>query len=164
MHGLKHYIAGDWHEHRKWQVNDCTVVQVGALCPTGWNNPGHTGYGSLICITDGVYSRIEIKGPRFIHGASREDVLKEVLKAKRAGNTPYVKAACPAFEDPALEGAYIDWAPAIVKAQGAVRVAAEHLKSATTLQECFHSYVEADDTIPQEMKADVLRTIEGLMG
>lgn len=163
MHGVDYYVAGDWHEHKHWEKGGKHIIQVGALVPTGWNNPGHYGFGSLIVIDDDGWRREVIPGPRFLHCGGQEDMLKDVRRAKKRGDTPYIKAACPEFEDPALEGCFIEWAPVLAKAEGAVRVAAQHLQSASTLEECLHSYVDADETIADDMKDAVLAKLKELM-
>lgn len=163
LHGVDYYVAGDWHVHKHWEKGGKHIIQVGALVPTGWNNPGHYGYGSVIVIDDNGWRREQVPGPRFIYSASREDVIKDVRRAKKRGDVPYVKASCPAFEDPELEGAHMEWAPVIEKAAAAVQVAAAHLQSASTLDECMHLYVTNDSTIPDEMKDDVLGLLGELM-
>jgi calcineurin-like phosphoesterase family protein len=67
-------VSGDWHDHRVYEhfrVADGSVtkiVQCGALAPTGWDNPGMGGYGSVISWRGGLTNicRIEIPGPRFL--------------------------------------------------------------------------------------------------
>jgi len=163
MHGVKVYVAGDWHEHKHWCQDDMSIVQCGALCPTGWNNPGHYGYGSVIFTDGATWRREVVNGPRFLYGGTEDDVLTEVRKALKRGDTPYLKAACAAFEHEGLAGAKLEWSPAIARAEGAVRVAAEHLKSTETLDECVASYVQADELIPEDMKPDVLQFLTELM-
>ncbi len=60
--------AGNWHEHQSWTVGDAEIVQCGALVPTGFDNPGTSGYGSLIVYdtVNAKWSRTEIDGPRFL--------------------------------------------------------------------------------------------------
>lgn len=74
--GLAAIVAGNWHNHRIWQTPDCAVVQCGALCPTGWDNPGTTDYGKVTLLTFKVGTGgyflgpeievHEIPGPRFV--------------------------------------------------------------------------------------------------
>jgi DNA repair exonuclease SbcCD nuclease subunit len=67
-HGIDAVVAGNWHSHKTW--DDGAIVQIGALVPTGWDNPGLDGYGSLIVVeTHGdvvSVDRREIPGPRFV--------------------------------------------------------------------------------------------------
>lgn len=47
------WLSGDWHSRKVWERGGVTVAQVGALCPTGFDNPGLTGYGSVWTFEDG---------------------------------------------------------------------------------------------------------------
>lgn len=165
MHGVKVYVAGDWHEHKKWSKGDMHIVQCGALVPTGWNNPGQYGYGSVIFVDTETWTweRQVVNGPRFVFAAAEEDVRKEVRRAVGRGDTPFVRTTCAEFTDESLAGAVIDWSPAIEKAEGAVQVAAEHLKSAETLDEALSLYVDNDAGIPDALKDLVKDKIAELM-
>lgn len=66
--GVPLCLAGNWHDHRTWTTEHGTVVQVGALVPTGFDNPGLDGYGGVI-IVDTDSMRVEtifLEGPRFV--------------------------------------------------------------------------------------------------
>lgn len=68
-------LCGNWHNHRIWKRDDMTVIQVGALVPTGHDNPGRD-YGYVVDIrrgqpsgappAAGLYSIKQIDGPRFL--------------------------------------------------------------------------------------------------
>jgi DNA repair exonuclease SbcCD nuclease subunit len=63
-YNITHAFAGNWHKHQTW-LND-TVIQTGALVPTGWNNPGGDEYyGSLIIFDGESVVRKVIAGPRY---------------------------------------------------------------------------------------------------
>jgi hypothetical protein len=82
-HGIKRVFAGNWHSYRHWSFDggDIQICQVGALVPTGWDNPGLAGYGGLVGMdADLQVLRLEIAGPRFVNVHSHED-LTEVLLA-----------------------------------------------------------------------------------
>ncbi len=64
--GFSTVVAGNWHDHRSWAVGKTAVVQVGALVPTGWDNPGLVGYGSLVSVGPDGWAREELPGPRFV--------------------------------------------------------------------------------------------------
>lgn len=73
QHGIDDCASGDWHGHRLWKLGGHSITQIGALCPTGWDNPGLEGYGSLIhWHLDGHFEREEIPGPRFLDGDGPE--------------------------------------------------------------------------------------------
>jgi DNA repair exonuclease SbcCD nuclease subunit len=65
-YGIDDCAAGDWHEHKMWQLGGHRVTQIGALAPTGWDNPGLKGYGSLIKWDAEGFHRQEVPGPRFV--------------------------------------------------------------------------------------------------
>lgn len=94
-------LAGDWHAHRRWRGGVAQeVTQVGALCPTGWDNPGLDGYGTLMVIDldEPDVSRgtqvVEIGGPRFV-SADSPAALYELLNSRPAVHAVHaiVKAA-----------------------------------------------------------------------
>lgn len=84
QYNIKAVFAGNWHERKVWLGDTPApaepdadyplagrgplVVQVGTLCPTGFDNPGLRNYGSLlIWDTEAqVLSVREIPGPRFL--------------------------------------------------------------------------------------------------
>ena len=72
-HRLTTIAAGNWHTHRVFQLptpDFAQAVQIGTLCPTGWDNPGLEAYGTMPILVDGVFKPtnvITIPGPRFIN-------------------------------------------------------------------------------------------------
>lgn len=65
-HGITHVAAGNWHERKEWVQSGVHVIQVGALVPTGFDNPGPTGYGTALIWDGQDFSYTELPGPRFI--------------------------------------------------------------------------------------------------
>jgi hypothetical protein len=87
-HGVSFAAAGDFHEYKLWSEKPW-VIQIGALCPTGWRDQGYEQYGSL-CIWDSKeksYERHVIPGPRFLLNPRAHDL----VVAKRAGHKIYVR-------------------------------------------------------------------------
>lgn len=77
-------LAGDWHERKVWKdQGKATVMQLGALCPTGWDNPGLAGYGTLAVIEHGkLLGWEELPGPRFVKcTAAALEVMSEHARA-----------------------------------------------------------------------------------
>lgn len=65
--GFTHCYAGNWHNYKRWDLHGCTVVQCGALAPTGFDNPGLLPYGGLLeHRSDGKIIRHVVAGPRFV--------------------------------------------------------------------------------------------------
>ena len=71
--------AGNWHGRRDWMLDGCHILQVGALCPTGFDNPGFEGYGTVAWWNTqaGVWKWKEIAGPRFIRHIPTAGELKK---------------------------------------------------------------------------------------
>jgi len=66
--GAQMAVAGNWHGHFRWQLPGVEAVQVGALAPTGWDNPGLDGYGRVEFWPPGPgRSGVEVAGPRFLN-------------------------------------------------------------------------------------------------
>lgn len=63
---IRYVFSGDWHSRKVWEFPEVTIVQVGALVPTGFNNPGLTGYGSLWELSAAGLVLHELPGPRFV--------------------------------------------------------------------------------------------------
>ena len=81
---------GDWHERKVFKRGDLVIEQVGALVPTGWDNPGPDfGYLTLYDTEAGTSTVHKFGGPRFYNVASVEEAAE--LKAKGA----YVKLSAP---------------------------------------------------------------------
>jgi len=90
-------VAGNWHGRHEVLPG---VWQCGALVPTGFDNPGWTGYGSLLIYDGRRVQAAELDGPRFIkvYGvAGAREALD--LKEDRADSYPvYLSIRCAADE------------------------------------------------------------------
>ena len=98
---IKAICLGDWHQRRLWmdgksrgsapdapiQIGtdaEHVILQGGALCPTGFDNPGLRGYGTL-AIWDTDEHRLswqELPGPRFCIARSDEEERAIVEEAR----------------------------------------------------------------------------------
>lgn len=98
QHKLSLWFSGDWHTHAVFPSPGFTAVQIGALTPTGFNNPGMNGYGSVIIVdTDTMrWARIEVPGPRFVY-TKRAD-LSDIPPRGTFNTHTYVKLAEPSPE------------------------------------------------------------------
>jgi hypothetical protein len=62
-HGVTYAFAGNWHDHKIIG----NIHQIGALCPTGFNNPGPDyGYMAVLDTETRKVSYETIEGPRFL--------------------------------------------------------------------------------------------------
>ena len=72
QYGFAAWVSGDWHEHTEFKgalVSAARIIQIGALAPTGFDNPG-AGYGYALDFylhdQDGLELLTKrIPGPRF---------------------------------------------------------------------------------------------------
>ena len=109
--GLARVFCGDWHKHREWEPTPAEPVegvatpesrstyieQIGALSPTGFDNPGFVGYGNVTRLdTESVIAHREIPGPRFLRYQARADFSRRRWDiAATAGHTVFVSALLP---------------------------------------------------------------------
>lgn len=141
-------FAGNWHDRRTWED---TVFQVGALCPTGFDNPGREGYGGLAIYdsSSGDVKEFEIPGPRFltaVKGTPLDDI-----KSKN-GNKSYVRFKCEPSEAAEVKAhaVALEEAGTIHKAmvmldraqqEAAAKKAAEEVRKTDTLADALTAYV-----------------------
>jgi len=140
-------FAGNWHDHRKWHqewldqhadsasgerrarkgkgTHTLDIVQCGALVPTGWDNPGVKGYGTVVIWDEGNIEIVELPGPRFVKPASNQEALDAIAEAEAAGCRIYV-----------------DDIPDRAVSKAAAREAALAARSADTLDEALSAFVE----------------------
>lgn len=71
-HGVQAVVSGDWHVQQSWTRHGVQVAQVGALVPTGWDNPGLDGYGGLVTWDGCELRTYQLPGPRFLAATSVE--------------------------------------------------------------------------------------------
>lgn len=167
-HHFDAVFAGNWHDQRVWENK---IFQLGALAPTGFDNPGLNGYGGL-----GIYDSstkktelIEIPGPRFItvdlDGHGLEDVDEEM------GHILFGRFACIPSDVAATkewgqklkdEGVVEEFILRLDKTvqEQAARRAAQEVRKASTLKEAIVKYVEKMD-LPEDVdRQEVVRQAE----
>lgn len=171
--------AGNWHKYRSWRSKSPSVqiYQVGALVPTGWDNPGMEGYGSLILYDnekEGEFChRVEIEGPRFLNLPKEIDLEEWTHNFQEKHNLIYARVpvhpACfrlfrelsAELESHAPWLAHLDPVVDDEEAKAHVRVAANAARSQDTLDESVYAYFEE---LQLENKAGVLRRVLGYLG
>ena len=155
---VSYCFAGHWHEHY-WNHPE-HIMQVGALVPTGFDNPGLEAYGSVITWDNGGVVRDTLPGPRFIKHVGVKGVAdasdhwgkdKVFLSIEVSGprNAP---AARDEVELLIEEGVIVDGEVTIShgEAQCQARKAANVAASASTLNEAVAEYVE-EMPLPDEV-------------
>jgi hypothetical protein len=72
---VSHVLAGNWHDRKRWRFawpqegkanRTLDITQLGALVPTGWDNPGLKGYGTVATWKPDKVTLTELPGPRFV--------------------------------------------------------------------------------------------------
>ncbi len=91
--GAKYLVVGNWHEHKSWQHDGMTIIQVGALVPTGFDNCGDSLYGSVITLDldNNTWKRYRVPGPRFFSLVRPEvsDCMAEARQLLSDHSSPY---------------------------------------------------------------------------
>jgi hypothetical protein len=147
-------FCGDYHRPAIWERNDKAIVQCGALCPTGFDNPGHD-YGRLWILNTntGDIQQMRIPGPRFLIcdlSGDKENRIAELEKTvkncKALGNIPFVRVNCAQSDiqtlTALLEGTSHEFEIDSTEAKLSTRKAAGAARSATTLLEALEAYIE----------------------
>lgn len=150
---IKCLLAGDWHSRRMWGADDKVIMQGGALCSTGFDNPGLHGYGTL-AFWDTDEHRLswqEMPGPRFCVARSEEEEQAIVEEARCLGHNlflrRYYEGERPATP-PGLE-AY-EALPAIVERAAAAHIPGDLWPSATPQQQAQLLVSHWLETLPME--------------
>jgi DNA repair exonuclease SbcCD nuclease subunit len=147
-HGVCAAVAGDWHTHRAWPKHN--IFQVGALCPTGWQNPGLTEYGSVLKLTrDNGTVRVErlvVPGPRFIASSSEEELRATIESLDYSTNTLnlYVRASFPPSPTVWPTNVRIEYQDEVETKQAGVTATADSIREASTLVEAVEQYVQKE--------------------
>lgn len=152
-HHLTGVFAGNWHQQKVWTVGggpggqECSIVQIGALAPRGWNDEGITGYGGLAVYDthDDAITLHEVPGPRFVYAHTSDD-LSTKWKGSSYATRLFVRRLTQPGEsveditdDPTL---VIEVLPDTAEAEAATRKAAGAARSVETLDEALAAYVQ----------------------
>ena len=176
-------VSGDWHARKTWRVEGgATIVQVGALVPTGFDNPGLDGYGSVVVArTQGLapgqraaVDVVELAGPRFVKAATRADATKLLEQAREDGHELFISyAAAPEsmVEDAAWlaqrtgegKGALAEVVADTAVARAEARTAANAARSAATLDEAIDVFVGAMPLPDEAKRTRVLERVRGYL-
>lgn len=181
--GIQQVFAGNWHDARSWSHGGRSIIQCGALCPTGWNNPGLDGYGGLYIasVQPSKYRapsvdvvRHEIAGPRFLAQRIQtpEDFSAVTRLVDRAwpANKVFLRLDAPpgelydaahAFVHLGLHSKLTGWEvmPDGSGVREHARRAGQTARSADTLQEAIHGFI-AEMPLPDDLlRSDVLAEV-----
>ena len=168
-------FAGNWHDRRTWRFGSAAagyvdVVQAGALCPTGWDNPGWDGYGlTLWDPEDGSYEFVEVPGPRFVKAAPGE-VADVERRASRDDRTAFVEVSVGVEEarelrakDMKLSAAQLDIVVDRSVQKAKARTAGIAARSVSGVEEAVEKYVKRMDLGEGVDRAEVASIARGLI-
>jgi hypothetical protein len=172
-HNIPVVLSGDWHAKRVWlngalaKGTDFKVEpgvfltgQIGALCPTGFDNPGLEDYGWMVEYNPehGVVSWLPVPGPRFLKTEYLDVANRFVLDAKAANCVPFVQ-----YVGPKVPAQCEEWRTVtpISKSVGGVVTAAKDVASDSNLAEAIHDYTIR---LPQEVREDVRSELKKHLG
>lgn len=154
QHDISAVLAGNWHSRKIFESkSDALIIQVGALAPTGWDNAGAVGYGSLV-VLDVNHSLVgldvmEVPGPRFLSAKSAADLDDQKLECV-PGCTIFGRLDVQAEEvrTAIVEGAQLGLHTVDVRVddtarRAQVRNAAQSARCALTLQSAVSNYIKA---------------------
>lgn len=178
-YGIRAALAGNWHDRRRWDITGPggaphSVLQVGTLCPTGWNNPGLDGYGGLAWWDGEELGCDTIGGPRFLDARTAEE-FTEATALGAKGLPVFVRwwvaaedvasareAIDEAMEEGTLAGgeAVVDPAEVVASARSAATAA----RTSTSLTESLTRYVEAMELPAEVERPEVLTMARRYMG
>jgi len=147
--GFTAIMAGNWHERRMFD-GPCPALQVGALVPTGWDNPGTKGYGTVAFYDSTTgFSMVEIPGPRFLNCTPEEARATVASRGGHPGLGMYRIRIKGTASDPQLVNdlkaqgyGYVAEVVDDDEARVAGRAAAREARDATTLDKALAYYVE----------------------
>lgn len=151
--------AGNWHTRWMGGIRPPgfgPVLQVGALVPTGWDNPGPTGYGTLARWDQGWVSR-ELPGPRFVTSVA------DAERVTKAGGVPYLRLRGEAAPEGLKVAGLVVEAGDDAEVTAAARTAAAAARSADTLEGALRAFVEAMPVPEGVSRLDVLAKARGFL-
>ncbi len=155
-HGITKVMAGNWHDRQCWTQDGVEVLQLGALCPTGWDNPGLTGYGTLAMwdsTRETGFAWDEIPGPRFVKTRTTGDLDTALSKSMGGPHRIYIsdvtlpediaartaQLAAAQAKYPALAG--FEVLPDETFAKAEARTAAAAASNAETFDESLDTFI-----------------------
>lgn len=161
QYGVDYAYCGNWHAPARWG----TVVQCGALCPTGWDNPG-LDYGLVrrLNTETGLMSNIHIPGPRFLVAHTEEDAVAAKVAATQRKCDLYLSLKGDAANDLETVRGWGVQARAVhdtAECREATHAAAKAVRGSGTLKEALSRYIEqmplAEGVDRQEVQAMSLK-------
>ncbi len=165
-------FAGNWHDRQIWRFDDLTVLQIGALVPTGFDNPGMHGFGTLAIFDDRASDPVsfhEISGPRYIKVTKASEIPQsdqnKIYASVTAPRTEFGAVSADfgrAVESGRLVAAEV--LPDTSENAAAARSAADAAKAAGTLDEALSKFVGEMHVAEGVKRDDVLTRSRKYLG
>lgn len=170
-HGFRYVIAGNWHHHDFWDFPEhkLTVIQTGALVPTGFANPGVTGYGTVGRIRNGVFSQKIVDGPRYVKTTSLQE-LHDLANSQSSCKIRARWVVPPGDLTPSIEAAKavgiddLEVIPDEKMARQSARSAAIAARSADTLDEALKAFISRMDLPAGILPKDIVQLTKKYLG
>lgn len=175
-HEIVAAFAGNWHDPRVWDFHETLtstvrrVVQVGTLCPTGFDNPG-LEYGTLAVFDSrkrGSGKPVLVPGPRFVTNEV------DAVVAKERGFIPFVRLKADSDKPEESEAAVqrlvehgvtrVEVLADTAEAQAALRAAAGVARSAKTVDQAVAEYVTQMPLEDPSLRPHVLERVKRYLG
>lgn len=170
-YGFKAVFAGNWHSHKILRKRPL-ICQVGAVCPTGWDNEGLDDVGTMVIWHGGTKIDVhQIPGPRFLKLRAGEQW--DQAKAKDCNvyvqitaDSKNTAAALDTLDSAKQDGLVVggEVVPDTAEVREAARRAATVARSADTLDEALHVYIEHMALPDDVTRADVLALAKQYLG
>jgi len=176
-HRLGGVFAGNWHHQEKWLSAGVPIIQVGALVPTGFDNPGLTGYGGLCVLEDSEVKFYQVPGPRYVKVTCADDLdaYLDLIKEMEVPNFLRVRWEAPMKSIPEVrrsaekyssipEVDVLEIMPSKEETLLATRSAAIAARSASTLEDALCVFVDRMPTGEGVNKGEVLESCKSYLG
>lgn len=180
-HGIRHVASGNWHSAWETKIRGIHLRQIGALVPTGFDNPGDGDcYGNVIWWeVDEVGARFAtatiLYGPRFVKLCSLQQaeefqarLQEQVDHDQVLGNTYYIHIQVPSEELESVEAIVesiqaedrisvggVKRSTPPKERQNLAKEAAASVGASDSLSEALHNYVDAlhlSESMTREVK------------
>ncbi len=170
-YGFKAVFAGNWHSHKILRKRPL-ICQVGAVCPTGFDNEGLDGVGTMVIWHGGTKIDVhQIPGPRFLKLRAGEQWDQSKAKdcnvyVQLTADSKNTATALDTLDSAKQDGLVVggEVVPDTAEVREAARQAATVARSADTLDEALHAYIE-HMALPDEVnRADVLALAKQYLG
>lgn len=170
-YGFKAVFAGNWHSHKVLRKRPL-ICQVGALAPTGWDNEGLDAVGTMVIWHGGTKIDVhQIPGPRFIKLRAGETWDTAKVKdcsvyVQITADAQSTNAALGFLNTAKQDGLVVagEVVPDTSEVREAARRAATVARSADTLDEALHAYIEHMTLSDGVNRADVLALAKQYLG